>query len=181
MKISNFSLLLIIGVTVLSQISLTVKSQGLNYQTPQDLIENTYKLMTFGPGDKPDWETIKDLFIEDGVIVLRTSRTDMSIMDRNGFIDLWIRDYERGLKETGITEKKVIDRYEIMGDIATCYIIYAITIPDKDYPPQYGIDCFHLLKQNDRWHITSIVNEVLRPGVDPPENMREEFSKYLNR
>ena len=137
--------------------------------------------MTFGPGDKPDWETIKDLFIEDGVIVLRTSRTDMSIMDRNGFIDLWIRDYERGLKETGITEKKVIDRYEIMGDIATCYIIYAITIPDKDYPPQYGIDCFHLLKQNDRWHITSIVNEVLRPGVDPPENMREEFSKYLNR
>ena len=181
MKISNFSLLLIIGVTVLSQISLTVKSQGLNYQTPQDLIKNTYKLMTFGPGDKPDWETIKDLFIEDGVIVLRTSRTDMSIMDRNGFIDLWIRDYERGLKETGITEKKVIDRYEIMGDIATCYIIYAITIPDKDYPPQYGIDCFHLLKQNDRWHITSIVNEVLRPGVDPPENMREEFSKYLNR
>lgn len=181
MKPRNYSILLIIGIMVLSQISLTAKSQELNYQTPQDIIEYTYELMTFGPGDKPDWDIIKDLFIEDGVIVLRTSRTDMSIMDRDGFIELWIRDYEAGLKETGITEKKIINRYELMGDIATCYVIYAITIPGKDYPPQYGIDCFHLIKQNGRWYISSIVNEVIRPGVEPPEIMRKEFEEYLER
>ncbi len=164
----------------LSHISITVKSQELNYQTPQDLIEYTYELMTFGAGDIPDWETIKDLFHEDAVIVLRSSRTDMSIMNRDGFIDLWLRDFERGLKETGITEQKIIDRYEIMGDIATCYVIYAVSIPERDYPPQYGIDCFHLLKQSGRWYITSIVNEVLRPGVDPPQDMKEEFNKYLD-
>lgn len=164
---------------ILSQISLNAKSQELNYQTPQDLIEYTYELMTFSAGDKPDWDIIKDLFIEDAIIVLRSSRTDMSIMDRDGFIDLWLRDYEAGLKETGITEEKIIDRYELIGDIATCYVIYAVSIPDKDYPTQYGIDCFHLLKQNGRWYITSIVNEVLRPGVEPPQNMKEEFSKHL--
>jgi hypothetical protein len=135
--------------------------------------------MTFDAGDLPDWEIIKDLFHEDAVIVLRTSLTEMTTMNRDGFIDLWIRDYERGLKESGITEKKIIDRYDVMGDIAACYVIYAVTLPDRDNPPQYGIDCFHLLKQNERWYITSIVNEVLRPGVDPPQDMKEEFSEYL--
>jgi len=181
MKPRNCTLLTIVWVLALSQISITVNSQESNYQTPQDLIEYTYRLMTFDAGDKPDWSIIKDLFIEDAVIVLRTSRTDMSIMNRDGFIELWLRDYDAGLKETGITEEKIVDRYEVMGDMAISYVIYSVTIPDKDYPPQYGIDCFHLLKQNDRWYITSIVNEVLRPGVDPPQSMMEEFSKYLGR
>ena len=179
MKPNFKTLLFVFCLLGVSQIYLSVNSQDLDYQSPEKLIDHTYKLMTFDAGDKPDWDIIKNLFIEDAIIVLRTSRTDMSIMNRDGFIDLWLRDYERGLKETGITEQKIIDRYEIMGDIATCYIIYAVTIPDRDYPPQYGIDCFHMLKQNDRWYITSIVNEVIRPGVDPPQTMKEEFSKYL--
>lgn len=181
MKPKNRTCLFMIWVLTLSQIHLFANSQDLNYQSPEDLIDHTYRLMTFDAGDAPAWDSIKDLFHEDAVIVLRTTRTDMSIMNPEGFIDLWIRDYERGLKETGITEEKIIDRYEIIGDIATCYVIYVVSIPEKDYPPQYGIDCFHLLKQKGRWYITSIVNEVLRPGVDPPLLMKEEFSKYLDR
>jgi len=181
MKTKYRTLLFIICVVTLSWVHLTLNSQELNYHSPGELIEHTYKLMTFKGGDTPSWDTIKDLFHEDAVIVLRTSRTDMSIMDRDGFIDLWLRDFERGLKETGITEEKIIDRYEIMGDVAISYVIYSVSIPDRDYPPQYGIDCFHLLKQNGRWYITSIINEVLRPGVEPPQDLKEEFSKYMDR
>lgn len=179
MKPKKRTLLYMIWLLALSQIHSFANAQELYYQSPEDLIDHTYKLMTFKGGDIPDWDSIKNLFIDNAIIVLRTTRTDMSIMNRDGFIDLWLRDYERGLKETGITEEKIIDRYEIMSDIATCYVIYAVSVPDGDYPPQFGIDCFHLLKQNGRWYITSIVNEVLRPGVDPPQAMKEEFSKYL--
>ena len=157
-----------------------MNAQNQKYQTPQNLIDNVYKLMTFDAGTTPKWDEIKNLFHKDASIVLRASMTEMKSMNRDGFIDLWIHDMtEMKLKETGIKEEKLFERYEVMGNIAVCNVIYCVTIPTLNYPPQFGIDCFHLLKENGRWYITSIVNEALRPGVDPPENMKEEFVNYI--
>lgn len=160
--------------------SFICKSQDRSYQTPQELISSAYKLMSFEGGTTPDWDEIKDLFHPDAIIVLRTSMTEMNTMDRDGFIDLWLKDFEgQNLKETGIKEEKLIDRYEILGNIAICYVIYSVTILKSNYPPHYGVDCFHLLNLNGRWYITSIVNEAIRPGVGPPQNMKEDFDNYI--
>lgn len=167
-------------LTMLIVFSTIICAQDQKYETPQKLIDDVYKLMTFDAGSVPDWDDIKNLFYEDANIVLRTGMTEMKAINRDGFVDLWIEDIKNmKLNETGIKEEKLFERFEVMGDIALCNVIYRITIPDLNYPPQFGIDCFHLLKQNGRWYITSIVNEVLRPGVDPPENMKEEFFNFI--
>ncbi|MBU1014381.1 MAG: methyltransferase domain-containing protein [Bacteroidetes bacterium] len=172
-----------IGLTIslFMVLTMNLNSQNTEYLTPQELITTAYTLMSFDGGNPPDWEKIKNLFHPQANIILRTSPTEMTLVDRDGFVALWLKDMEeQNLKETGIKEEKIIDSYEIMGDIATCYVIYAVTIPTLNYPPQLGIDCFHLIKQNGRWYIISIVNEALRPGVDPPQNMKDEFAKYFN-
>ena len=42
-----------------------------------------------------------------------------------------------------------------------------------DRPAQHGIDVFLLMKTSAGWRIVSIVNEIVRPGVDLPEEIRQ--------
>lgn len=168
-------------LTIIIVFTAIICGQEQKYETPQKLIDNVYKLMTFDAGSLPDWDNIKNLFHKDANIVLRTGISEMKVMNRDGFVDLWIEDINNmKLNETGIKEEKLFERFEIMGDIALCNVIYCVTIPALNYPPQFGVDCFHLLKDKGRWYIMSIVNEALRPGVDPPANMKEDFIKYIS-
>jgi hypothetical protein len=59
------------------------------------------------------------------------------------------------------------------GDVARSTVHYAARIPSLDRPAQHGIDVFTLMKADGRWRIVSIVNEIVRPGVEVPEEIRK--------
>ena len=64
------------------------ESRSLN---PEDVIRELYDLVTIEKGSRGDWDSVRALFIDEAVIVLRTSRTGTSVFSLDGFVDDFIR------------------------------------------------------------------------------------------
>lgn len=146
------------------------------HQTPENVVAELYKLVTFEAGSMPDWEKVKGLFIEEAVIVYRLGPNTSRIFNRQSFIDYFIKDIERAnLKESGFTETILQNHMQIIKDIAHCYTLYEVSIPGRNdnKPVNRGIDSFHLIKKNGRWLIASIINEGFR--------MNEPIPAFLNK
>lgn len=154
---------------------------GTGLDSPQKVIRELYRLVSWPAGTLPDWNQIKDLFLEEGVIILK-SREGFDIVDREGFIDLWLRDVNKyRLKDNGFSEELVAFHLEQSGDIAHGLAVYGASIPGMNRPPQLGIDAYHLIKKGNRWYITSVINEVLRPGVKIPEPLKEKTELFIKK
>lgn len=160
-------------------ISSQASAQDYKYDTPQCLIDSTYSLMTFSKGTEPDWNAIRLLFHDKACIVLSKGNAGLDILTRDEFILRWKNDFEKyNLLQTGIIEKKLFDTTQITGNIATSSVIYELSIPNTSYPAKKGLDCFHLIKENNRWYIISVVNEAFREGVEAPYSLKKDFQKY---
>lgn len=142
--------------------------------TAEDVVRQLYRRVTFDAGKNVDWEQVKALFIPEAVIVLRASRTSMNVLDRNTFVDDFVKFIsEAKLEDRAFEETIVAIRTEETGDVARATVHYAARIPSADRPAQHGIDVFLLMKTENRWRIVSIVNEIVRPGVEVPEEIRK--------
>ena len=148
-------------------------NEGVHH-TPENVVAELYKLVSFEAGKLPDWEQVKRLFIEEAVIVLRLGPTTMRTFGRQSFIDYFIMDIERAkLIESGFTETILQSHMQIIKEIAHCYALYEVIVPGRndDKPVNRGIDSFHLIKRNGRWLIASIINEGFRMDEPIPEFM----------
>ena len=76
------------------------------------------------------------------------------------------------LEERAFEETVVAIRTQEMGDIARAIVHYTARIPANGRPAQHGIDVFSLVKKDGSWRIVSIVNEIVRPEVPVPEELR---------
>ncbi len=100
-------------------------------------------------------------FIEEAVIVLRTSWEEASILSVDDFVDDFIKFIENSnVIETGFSETILKKESMILGDIATFLVLYEALIPGSGRPPQKGVDSFSLIKKNGEWKIISILNEI---------------------
>jgi len=140
----------------------------------ENVVRALYRLVTFDAGKNVDWEQVKALFIPEAVIVLRASRTSMNVLNRNTFVDDFVRFIrEASLEDRAFEETIVAIKTQETGDVARSTVHYAARIPSRDRPAQHGIDVFLLMKADGRWRIVSIVNEIVRPGVEVPEELRK--------
>jgi len=140
----------------------------------EDTVRELYRMVTFEAGKKVDWTQVKALFIPEAVIVLRASRTSMSVLDRNTFADDFVRFIREAKLEDRAFEEAIVAMKTVeTGDVARATVHYTARIPSADRPAQHGIDVFLLLKADGRWRIVSIVNEIVRPGVEVPEELRK--------
>jgi hypothetical protein len=140
---------------------------GEALQTPDGLVRETYESVTFEAGTTPDWDNVRSMFLEDAVIVLRTSKDSTTVFSVEGFVDDFVAFIERADAEhTGFTEN--IIRMESMefGDMAHVLVLYEASIPGSEKPPQQGVDSFQLIRKSGRWWILSITNEI--PTKDRP-------------
>lgn len=138
------------------------------------LVRNLYTLVTFGPDSLPAWNRVRSLFTEDAGIYLRTSREKIDSYNRDSFIEEFLLFAETDrIRQHGFSEEVLQLRSMHYGDIAQVLVLYQATIPGTDFPPQQGIDSFHLVKTAQGWKITSIVNEVVFPGDPIPDFFME--------
>jgi len=148
--------------------------QAARAGSAEDVVRSLYRMVTFDAGKNVDWEQVKALFIPEAVIVLRASRTSMNVLNRNTFVDDFVRFIrEAKLEDLAFEETIVAMKTVETGDVARSTVHYAARIPSRDRPAQHGIDVFLLMKTDGRWRIVSIVNEIVRPGVDVPEELRK--------
>lgn len=81
-------------------------SQTTDNKSPDDIVTRLYELVTFDSTATPNGDQVKSLFIDEAVIVLRTTRDSMSVLDKHEFVELFIRDSKKyHFDKTGFQEK----------------------------------------------------------------------------
>ena len=142
--------------------------------TPADGAEQTirllYDLISAEAGSVPDWAPVRELFLEESVIILRSSRDMMSVLSLDGFI----RDFEEfyatpqvranGFKET-ILELKATE----FGEMAQVWVLYEARIPGGG--GNRGLDNFSLIRRGGSWRVAAITNEVVFPDRPAPTHL----------
>lgn len=152
----------------------SLEAQQEPYSTPEALVRHLYDLATFPAGTVPDWDSMRTAFIPQAVIVLRTSRTESTVMSVDAFVQDWLDFIERAnVEETGFSERIVKLVPVVVGDIAHVWVLYEAHIPGRDRPPQQGVDSFQLIRQAVGWRIASVVNEIPTPARPVPDVLRQ--------
>lgn len=153
---------------------LTVEAEDTPFGTAESVVDELYALVTFDPGTTPDWDRVRALFIDEAVIVLRTSRTETSVFSVDGFVGDFVSFIDRvNAKETGFVERIIRTKSLVFGDIAHILVLYEAQIPGSERGPQQGVDSFQLVRKNGRWRIASVVNDIPTPDRPIPEELQE--------
>ena len=160
MRVIGCVLLVFILFSV-SPIQAQQEAKEEEFTTAESVVKEMYKLVSFDSTQTPDWDEVKNLFLEEAVIILRTARDVFQILTKDGFVQLFIDDIKKyNLDKTGFTEKIVNIKIQLFGDIAHCFTVYEVGIPNTNRPPFRGVDSFQLVKKDGRWWIASVTNEI---------------------
>ena len=136
------------------------------FKTPEGLIRALYDAVTFPAGRTPDWDYVRSMFIEEAVVVLRTSRDQTTVFSVEGFVEDFVTFIEQAnVAETGFTEEIITMKTMVFGDIAHSLVLFESSIPGGR-PPSPGVDSFQLIRREGRWWIASVTNE--RPTAERP-------------
>jgi hypothetical protein len=134
-----------------------------------------YDAVSAPAGSVPDWTKVREFFVPEAVVVLRTSRTESKVFSLDGFVKDFVDFYETprpwgdgtlAPREKGFTETVLASRAEEVGDVAQVAVLYEAKITGLPRPPTRGVDLWVLARRDGRWRIVAVVNEVL--GADRP-------------
>jgi hypothetical protein len=142
--------------------------------SPEALVRSLYDEVSFGAGQTPDWDKVRSMFIEEAVIVLRTSREKTTRFDLEGFVD----DFEKfaggpKVQASGFEEKVLRTRTTVFREFAHVLVLYEAHVPGSPRPPQKGIDSFHLVREDGKWRIVSILNDIPTEDHPVPDELKE--------
>lgn len=174
--IGKYRALLLAGALLTQSATALAQSAAKDrtYQDPDSLVRSLYAAVTFDRGGTPDWSYVRSLFHKDASIVLRVTRDSTAIMTVEGFLKDFIDFIDRFRADTtGFRERVLRIKPMVLGNIAHMLVLYDASVPTSPRPPQQGVDSFHLVRNQGRWWITSIVNEVLTRDRPRPELLRE--------
>jgi len=136
------------------------------------VVAELYDLVTFDAGTTPDWDKVRSLFLEEAIVVLRTTRTESTQFTLEGFVQDFVNFIERAnVEQTGFVEEIVSMKSMVFRDIAHVLVLYDAQIPGRDRPPTQGVDSFQLIKKDGRWWIVSITNDLPDPDNPVPAEL----------
>jgi hypothetical protein len=150
-------------------------SHPVEFTTAEGLVTELYRLVSSEPGSTPDWDRVRSTFIDEAVIVLRTSREATTVFSVDGFVADFIAFIERAnVVETGFTETIVRMRPMVFGDMAHILVLYEAHITGSERPPSRGVDSFQLIRKDGRWWIVSVTNELPTPDRPAPTELQSD-------
>jgi hypothetical protein len=93
-----------------------------------------------------------------------------------GTLDDYIARSGKVLVESGFTERGLVNRVELYGDLAHVWSSYegTFTRPDGSAGSVRGINSFQLVRQDGRWLVQSIFWQAEAPGRPLPHDMTGE-------
>jgi hypothetical protein len=150
-------------------------------QSAEDLISGLYGLVSSEGGKLPDWNKVRACFLEEAVIVLRTSRTAVTTFSLDGFIKDFVGFYERPFKigertvipkDAGFNERVVRMKVWEYGDMAHALVLYEAQITGGGASPQQGVDSWLLVRRDGRWSIAAVTNEVVTAARPVPAELQ---------
>jgi hypothetical protein len=156
-----------------------------------DRIAELYSLFgSTGGGLVPDWDRARSYFLKEAVVVLRTTRTTLTVFTVDGFIqdfiDFYVRPYKFATvtlvpKESGFSEKIVKMKAWEFGDMAHVLVLYEAYITGSPVKPTVGVDSWLLTRRDGQWMIAAVTNELVSAANPIPPELREARSPSLPR
>jgi hypothetical protein len=135
------------------------------------MIRQIYREVSSDGSILPDWDRIRSFFVDEAIVVLRSSREGTTQFTLEEFIQDFKDFYQRpDLVDSGFKEEVLQLKANVYHDIAFIAVIYEASILNSDRPPTKGVDFWLLAKREGAWKVISVVNEILRPGeaLPPP-------------
>ncbi len=177
MNTSRMNPVLQLGVIFVFSLNVSAEGQTSSeeskFATAEGLVTELYNLVSFKAGTTPDWQEVKRTFIEEAVIVLRTSWDSTTVFSVDGFVDDFVHFIERAKAEqTGFEEKIIRMKSMVFGDMAHVLVLYEAHIPGSPRPPQQGVDSFLLMRKAERWWIVAVTNELPTHDRPVPEELQ---------
>ena len=164
--------LLALGLALVAARAHAQTESGPPPETPEDVVGRLYELVTFEAGQTPDWAAVRSIFLDQAVIVLRTSRDALPVLSVDEFVAEFQAFIERAnVGETGFSETVVTMKSMVFGDIAHILVLYEASIPGSARGPQQGVDSFQLIRTEGDWRIASVVNEVPTDARPVPQEL----------
>ncbi len=149
---------------------------GSWYKTPEELIRDIYVSVSAKNSESVNWQKVRSMFIDEAVVVLRTSRDKSTQFSADGFIQDFKDFYQNPeVKANGFAEKILRMKTMVYKEIAFIATVYSAEIIGSQRPPTYGIDLWMLAKKDGLWKIASIVNEVIPAGEELPDEPEWKF------
>jgi hypothetical protein len=129
-----------------------------------EVVDAAYELLSFEPGQEPDWPGFRECFHPRAILALRVFPGDA------GISVLSLAEYARaqlraGLKEAGYTETPQARETEIIGSVAAIRQHFTMNFAGR--PPVPAIDIFALIQLAGRWQIISVVSDMTGPASQP--------------
>jgi hypothetical protein len=116
------------------------------------------------------------MFIDEAVVVLRTSRDKSTQFTADGFIQDFKDFYQYPeVKASGFEEQILKMKSMVYKDIAFISTVYSAAIVGSERPATRGVDLWLLVKKDGSWKITSVVNEVIPAGQELPDQPEWKF------
>ena len=141
--------------------------------TAEGVVTELYDLVTFDAGTTPDWNKVRSLFLDEAIVVLRTTRSESTQFTLEGFVQDFVNFIERSnVRQTGFVEEIIRMKSTVFRDIAHVWVLYEAQIPGRERPPTQGVDSFQLIKQDGRWWIVSVTNDLPDPDNPIPVELR---------
>jgi hypothetical protein len=142
------------------------------FLNPESLVRGLYSAVSIKAGQAHDWDHVRKFFAPQAVLAVRKSPTTMELITVEEFVQWFVDDVEkfkmgqRGFEET--VEKLKLTEF---GDMAHCFVVYrARLMTPEDSPGQFGLDSLGLMRNDGRWWIVSLTNDVVTPKRPlPPE------------
>lgn len=164
----------LLAVTLAGALGAQTPTASDPVETAEGTVRRLYALVTFRPAATPDWDAVRELFLPEAVIVLRTSRTATSVFSVESFVADFVAFAQReDVRAAGFEERIVRLRPVEFRDIAQVLVLYEAHIPGSPRPPQQGVDSFSLVRRDGRWWIAAIVNDLPNPDHPLPAELRE--------
>ena len=116
-----------------------------------------------------DWDKVRSCFVDEAVIILRSSPDATSQFTLDEFIQDFVSFYQSPrVGEAGFKEEVLQVESLFYHDMAFVAVVYAASILDSERPPQKGVDFWLLTRKPEGWKVVSVTNEIPRPDGKLP-------------
>jgi hypothetical protein len=129
-------------------------------RSPGDVVDAAYELLSFEPGQEPDWPGFRECFHSRAILALRVfpGDADIRVLSLAQYAQAQMRE---GLSAEGYTETPQDRDTEITGSVAA--IRQRFTMNFAGRAPVAAVDIFSLIWLDDRWQIICVVSDM-SPG-----------------
>jgi hypothetical protein len=148
---------------------------GAKAEDAIQMVRQIYRSVSSSNGEQVNWEEVRESFIEEAVIVLRTSPTETKQFSREGFIQDFKDFYKNPVvEENGFREEVLEVDARVYLDMAYIGVVYEASIPDSGRPGQKGVDFWLVQKREEGWKVLAVSNEIIPPGEEIPGFFQNE-------